>query len=63
MPTHLDYLAVRQHQEQLARQAERFRQQREALASAPAAPERRVLSSLFARLRLRRPNEAPASTR
>ncbi len=63
MPTHLDYVTARERQHELARQAERARQVRESLASAPAARERGVLVGLFARLRLRRPAEAPASTR
>jgi hypothetical protein len=63
MPTHLDYVAVRQRQEEFARQAERVRQEREGLAPAPASRARRFPGRLFARLRLRRPVEAPASTR
>jgi len=65
MPTHLDYLAVRHGQADIARRAERTRQEREALAPAPASGERRFGGRLFGRLRprLRRPAEAPASTR
>jgi hypothetical protein len=63
MPTHLEYVAVRQRQERLARQADRVRQEREGLAPAPAARERRFPGRLFARLRLRRPAEAPAPSR
>jgi hypothetical protein len=63
MPTHLDYVSVRQGQERLARHAERVRQEREGLAPAPAWRERRFPGRLFARLRLRRPAGAPASTR
>ena len=35
MPTHLDYVALRQRQGELARGAERVRQQREGMAIAP----------------------------
>jgi hypothetical protein len=61
MPTHLDYVAVRDGQADIARRAERTRQEREGLASAPARRERRALLSLFARLR--RLAQAPATTR
>jgi hypothetical protein len=63
MPTHLDYVAVRQGQEQLAQRAERVRQEREGLGPVRAFRERRFAGPLFARLRPRDPAEAPASTR
>jgi hypothetical protein len=63
MPTHLDYVALRLRHEELARRAERVRQQRDGLAPAPARSERRVLFTLFARLRPRRPAQAPAGPR
>lgn len=63
MPTHLDYVAVRRRQDELARRTERVRQDREGLAPAPGSRERRGLVSILARLRPRRPAEAPASTR
>jgi hypothetical protein len=63
MPTHLDYLVVRQRQHELARRAERVRQEREGLALAPASRERGLTRRLFMRLGLRRPAEAPASSR
>jgi hypothetical protein len=63
MPTHLDYAAVRQGQDELARRAERTRQERDGLVPAPGSRELRFAGRLFARLRLRRPAEAPASTR
>jgi hypothetical protein len=63
MPTHLDYLAVRHGQADIARRAERTRQEREGSAPAPALRELRSAGRLFTRLRPRRPAEAPASTR
>lgn len=63
MPTHLDYVALRQRQDELAQRAERVRQEREGFAPAPGWRERPFVGRLFARLRLRRPAEAPASSR
>ena len=63
MPTHLDYVAVRQCQDGIALRAERVRQEREGRSTAPAPRERRFAARLFGRLRLRRPADAPASSR
>ncbi len=63
MPTHLDYVAVRQRQNEIARQAERVRQERDGRSLEPASPERSFPGRLFTRLRLRRPANAPASSR
>jgi GNAT superfamily N-acetyltransferase len=65
MPTHLDYVAVRRVQEEIALRAERVRQEREGLAAAPAWRGRGFAAWLFARRRPhpRRSAEAPASTR
>jgi hypothetical protein len=63
MPTHLNYVVIRQQQEELARRAECVRQERDGVAAAPTGRERPVLLSLFARLRPRGAAEAPASTR
>jgi len=63
MPTHLDYIALKQRQDELAQRAERVRQEREGLAPAPARRGLRFAGGLFTRLRPRQPAEAPASTR
>ena len=61
MPTHLDYVAVRQCQDDIARRAERVRQEREGRSTAPASRKSGFAGRLFGRLRLRRP--APVSSR
>ena len=61
MPTHLQYTVVRQQQHELARRAERVRQEREGQAPAPAWRER-IADRLFVRRRPSRPAEAPAGT-
>jgi hypothetical protein len=61
MQSHLNYVTVRQREDDLARRAERVRQEREGLAPVPESDERRGLVSLLARLR--RPAQAPAGTR
>jgi hypothetical protein len=61
MQSHLNYVTVRQLEDNLARRAERVRQEREGLARAPASVQRRGLVNLFAKLR--RPAQAPAGTR
>jgi hypothetical protein len=63
MPTHLDYVAVRQGQHELAREAERVRQEREGHSPAPVSREPRFGGRLLVMLRLRRPAQAPAPTR
>jgi hypothetical protein len=65
MPSHFDYIVVRQHHRELAQQAERARQARGGERRAPAGGRRGLAVRLFARLRIsvRRPDSAPASTR
>jgi hypothetical protein len=61
MPTHLEYTAVRQQQDELARRAERVRQEREGFAPVPPWRER-LTARLFVGRRPSRPAEAPAGT-
>ena len=58
MPTHLDYVVARQRQHEVARQAERTRQEREGYLPTPVSHRPRFAGRLFAVLRLRRPVHA-----
>jgi len=62
MTTHLNYMAVRQQQEEIARRAERARQERDGLARAPAPRKRRAGGRLLGRLLRHRSVEAPATS-
>ncbi len=64
MTSQLNYHLARAHQAELARQAERVGQERDALGAAPGGQERRPARRLMVRLlRLRRPVEASAPSR
>ena len=63
MTSHLNYELVRQQQAEIARGAERSRQEREAFAPESGSPDRRLTGRLMVRLRLRRPDPVCAPSR
>jgi hypothetical protein len=63
MTSRLNYELVRAQQAEIARQAERSRQERQAFAPESGSPEQPATGGLMVRLRLRRPDPVCAPSR